>query len=399
MAYIFIFFIIELLQFFFFLNKKRRNILVFINTLFQTALCVGAIIYLNLGFYEYEVILWPLLLFAVLNFVSNYAIAGPFEIDDFAIAKSTLFDFLAVVYVVFSVYFFFWKWGEAQALSESGDYLEAYKEAHSEHVSFHSNIFEQILVNYIDYFYLPILLYGFCCLAQKRAIYGISVIFSVFLGRYMYATVYSSRTILFSLLFSLIICVIMFGKFFSKKSKKLIKIFGGGLILAIVIVIVSISASRFEGQELAEWIYAYFGRSIITFQDVVGSMKRYSDGSIFFSYIVDYLPLDNHEPITSRDTGFNFVPEFARLYEDFGIWFVGFLLLPVYIIIRKHFTKKKRHFADYYLVFSYFFAIFIGNLYKTMDFIGMVMIVVIYQLLKFSDTKFLKKYKRIVIKS
>lgn len=387
MKFLIIFFFLEILQLIYFLNKKRRNILILINTIFQALLSVGAILYLNAGTYQYEVVLWPLLFFAVLNFISNLAISGSFNLDVAVIRKYVFMDILSTIYILFAIYFFFWKLGDAVALSNSGDYLEAYKEAHSEQISFHGNLFEQILVNYISYLHTPVFLYGFCCLARKKYTFGFMIVFAVFVSRYMWATVYSSRTILFSLLMLIIVCFVLFRRFFSVKIQRRMKLFGGGFIAAIVLIIVLISGSRFEGIELTEWIYWYFGRSIITFQDVVYSINQYSGGSIFFSYIIDILPISKQIPITARDTGTNFVPEFARLYEDFGLWFVITLLLPIVIYIRKLFSKKKKNLADYYLLLSYFFAILLGNLYKTFDFIGFVMIVIIYSMLNFFDVK------------
>lgn len=387
MAYIVFFLILELIQLYFFINKKRRNILVVINTTFQALLCVGAILYLRLGTYQYDIILWPLLLFAVLNFISNYAIAGSFRIDKMVIKRLNVLEILSIIYIAFSVYFIFWKGSDALTLFNSGEYLDAYKEAHSEEISFHSNLFEQVLVNYISYLHIPVLLYGFCCLAMKRNKYGLIIILSVFISRYLWASVYSSRTILFSLLVLLLICSILFLDYLSKRTQRFIKLFAVWVIIAIVFIIFSISVSRFEGQELSEWIYAYFGRSIVTFQDIVGTITRYSNGSIFFSYIINYLPIDNHPPVTIRDTGTNFVPEFARLYEDFNIWFVFFLLAPIIIIVRNRFKRKKLFFADYYLILAYFFSLFIGNLYKTVDFIGVVMITAIYWVLRTSEIR------------
>lgn len=395
MIYLIIFFIIEIIQFVFFLPRKRRNAFVLFNTAFQAALCVGAIIYLNLGFYEYDIIFWPLLLFAFLNFISNYALIGHYEIDNKIIRPNRFLYILSAIYILFSVYFLFWKWGDAQALSNSGDYLEAYKEAHEDDASYHSNFFEQILVNYINYLHVPVMIYGFCCLTFRKTLWGLSLILSVFISQYMWATVYSSRTMLISLLVLLVLCTLFFYKHLNRGTQRILKYGGSGLVFAIVLVIVLISSSRFEGQELAEWIYAYFGRSIITFQDVVYSIKRYSDGSIFFSYFVE----NKIAPVTARDTGAHFVPEFARLYEDFGFGYVLFLI-PILFIIKRIFTKKQLQFADHYLIFSYFFIIFIGNLYKTLDFIGLVMIILIYFMFRYTDvnmsTKGLKNRKQIV---
>ena len=383
MRFIIIFFVLEALQLIYFLNKKRRNILILINTIFQVLLCVGAILYLNIGIYQYDVVLWPLLFFAVLNYMSNLAISGSFTIDVSVVKKYVFMDILSTIYILFAIYFFFWKWRDAVALSNTGDYLEAYNQAHSEGVSFHGNLFEQILVNYIGYLHIPVFFYGFCCLVRKKNTFGFMIVLAVFVSRYMWATVYSSRTMLFSMLMLIIVCFVLFRRFFSEKIQKRMKVYGGVFIAAIVLIIVLISGSRFEGQELTEWIYLYFGRSVITFQDVVYSIKQYSDGSIFFSYIIDVLPISKQAAITARDTGSNFVPEFARLYEDFGFWFVITILLPIVFFIRKLFSKKKKSFADYYIILSYFFVILLGNLYKTLDFIGLFMIVMIYLTINF----------------
>ena len=389
------FFIIEILQFLFFLSKKRRNIFVISNTIFQVILSIGAIRYVELGFYEHEVVFMPLLLFAFLNFITNWVIAGSFAINSKIIKPSKLLYIFSAIYIVFSIYFLIWKWGDAQALANSGDYMEAYQDAHSDDVSFHGNFFEQIVVNYLSYLYIPVMLYGFCCLTFKRTLWGISIILSVFISRYMWATVYSSRTILVSLLVLSLLCTLMFYKLLSKSTQKVLKYGGSALIFLIILVLVLISSSRFEGMELADWIYAYFGRTVITFQDVVCSIRRYSDGAIFFSYLVNFLPISNVEPMLSRDLGQHFVPEFARLYEDFGLWFIPFLLLPILFVIKRIYSKKMHCFADYYLILSYFFAIFTGNLYKTLDFMIMLMTFIIYFMLRYSNISFFSHSKKV----
>lgn len=383
-----IFFFLELVQFYFFFNNKRRNVIVLSNTIFQVVLCIGAVLFLEIGDYKYEVVLWPLLLFAFLNFISNYPISGRFQIDKSLIRESKLLDVISFVFVIFSIYFLIWKWGDFRGISESGNYLEAYLETHSDDVVYYNTFYEQIIVNYIDYLYLPVLLYGFCCLVLKKYFYGIIVVLSVFFDRYIWATVYSSRTILFAFLVLIVVCSIIFFKSLNKKVGKIFWIIGLFLLFVVMTAIIAISVSRFEGKELSEWIYSYFGRSIITFQDVVYSLNKHSYGSTFFSYIYGLLSIDKERYVIQRDIGSNFIPEFARLYADFNLWFVLFLLLPICVFVRKHFQKAKYHFADLYLILIYFVYLFIGNLYLTIDFIKMFMIVVIYQILKFHDGSF-----------
>lgn len=387
MQYEYILLFLELLQLFFFLNKKRRNPLVVCNSSFQLLLAFGVVFYISNDFYEYYLVLYPLLVWALLNFVINYSICGPINLDVSPVSRSRLFKWIFILYVFFTVLVIFIKSSEAVQALNSGDFAMMYKEAREDDYKFHSNIFEQIAINFANYLYVPAVLYGFCLISSRKVFRGALICAVVFLHKLVWSTAYSSRADLFAVVVLFVMLLFIFKKYMNASIFKKISRLSLLAVSAAVIVVVYISLSRFDGWILKDMLLLYFGRSPLTFLDHVYSIKTYGDGYVFFSYLKDILPYDTHEPTYLRDTGYNFVPELGRLYDDFGWWFFPLLLMPICLILKRFLKRKCLSFAESYVVFSAFMIFFIGNLYKTADFITLLMVGLIYFIFKIPNIK------------
>jgi len=392
MEYLYIFFILELLQLIFFLNK-RRNPLVVCNSTFQLILSLGAILLVSLNLYEYSVVFYPLLVWVILNFVLNLSMSGPINLDISHVSKSNFLRQIFVFYIICSVYFIVIKGADAISVYISGKYDSMYWEARGEDFQYHSNIFEQIAINYVNYLYVPAALYGFCLISSEKKKQGLLLCLFVFLNKLVWSTAYSSRADLFAVIVLFLLLLLMFKKYIDvgtyKKISKVSLIAGSVAIIMMVLI----SLSRFDGWKFTDWIFAYFGRSPLTFLDHVVSITRFGDGHVFFSYVKGLLPFATHDPLYARDTGANFVPEIGRLYDDFGWWFVPFLFLPVCYILHRIQKKKKIAFAEAYVLFNTFMIVLIGNFYKTADFVTVLMTIFIYIIFKTSNNKDRKKLK------
>lgn len=397
MQYLVIFFLLELLQLFFFLRKGIRNPLVVFNTSLQLLLSMGAFLFVSLNLYEYDVVFYPLLVWVLLNFIINYSICGQIDLDIENVSKSRLLKDLFVLYAICSVYFIILKGADAISVYSSGNYDSIYWETRSGSFQYHTNIFEQIAINYVNYLYVPAALYGFCLLSSNKTGMGALLCILVFLDKLVWSTAYSSRADLFAIIILFLVLLHVFKKFLNERMfKKLsrVGIIGGSAAAAMIVLI---SLSRFDGVKFADWIFMYFGRSPLTFLDNVISITRFGDGDVFFSYIKGILPFKTHEPLFARDIGYNFVPELGRLYNDFGWWFIPFLLLPVCLILRNIMKRKTLSFADAYVLFNAFMIFFIGNLFKTADVVIVLMTVFIYFMFKVAEKRVSKKSR--VIKS
>lgn len=396
MQYLIIFFILELLQLVFFLNK-RKNPLVVCNSTFQLILAFGAVLLVSFNLYEFEVVFYPLVAWVILNFIINYSMSGPIKLDINHVTQSRSLKNIFIIYAICSIYFIIIKGFDAVNVYITGNYYSMYWEARSEDFEYHSNIFEQIAINYMNYLYVPAALYGFYLISSDKQKQGTLLCLLVFLDKLVWSTAYSSRADLFAIIILFLMLLFVFKKYLNKRLFKKISKVGiiGGSAAAAMIVLITLS--RFDGVKFADWIFAYFGRSPLTFQDHVASITRFGDGHVFFSYIKGLLPYTTQNPTFTRDTGYNFVPELARLYDDFGWWFVPFILLPICFVLYKFMKKRALSFADAYVLFNTFMIILIGNLYKTAEVIAVLMTIFIFFVFKKSE-KGVSNKSRVIIK-
>ena len=386
MIELFVYLLLTVLQFVYF-KIVKCNILVTINTIFQTLIAIGAFTAVSMGKYENgELLLYPFIILAILNFVTNTLLNAKIKIIIDNLTHNKVIGKLALLFVVFSVYYFTTHFMDVIDLYISGEYLMRYLEVHDEDYAFYDNIFDRIIINYLDYLYVIVLFYGFVLLSTQNTIRGIIIIVILSLYRLLASIETSSRTDMFTLVILFLTFYLLFRDYLSHKFKVWFRIFGLSTIGVISFFAILVTSSRFEGEVLTDWIFKYFGFSIIDFHDVVCSTIRFRDGSYFFKYLRLVFPSLNQTALYTRDFGHGFLPAFGQLYLDF-VWWWLLVYIPLIYFINRYVHIKKSSLPSLYLLLFMYVYVFIGNLYCKNDFISIAMCIVIFTILSFGEEK------------
>lgn len=380
---VFFYIFLMLLQVAYFATKKAGP-MVMINSVFQLILSVGAYYYANSPFYSRGIFLYPFLMLFFLNFAANYAMQGKFYISRTAINRNKFIMPMSCLYLAFTLFFVATRIGDVFSVSQSGDYAAAYLEANSEDVVFHTSLFEQLAVNYLNYLMIPILLYGFCCIINKKTVWGISLLLTVLSFKVVWGIIYASRTQIVIPIVLVILIYLMFKNEFSKETRKKIRNILLYSVAGLSFVIILISLSRFEGMDLADWLFLYVGGSIMDFHDIVLTNTRFTGGSYFFGFFKGMFPQFKMEPNYTISFITGFAPTYARLYTDFQWWWL-LIFLPVCLSFHRIANKKEHSFAGVYMLLVFFVYTFIGNLYSFADFTALMVYVVVYIIISFGD--------------
>lgn len=380
---IFIYILLMFLQVAFFTIKKAGP-MVMVNSVFQLILSVGAYYYANSPFYSRGIFLYPFLMLFFLNIVANYAMQGKFHISRTAIDRNKFIKPISQLYLVFAVIFIVSRLGDVFTVSQSGDYAAAYLEANSDDAVFHTSLYEQLEVNYLNYLMIPVLLYGFCCVINKKAVWGVLLLLTVLSFKVVWGMIYASRTQIVIPIVLVILVYMMFKNEFSKKIRKKIRNILLYSVVGLSAVVILISISRFEGMDLTDWIFLYVGASIMDFHDAVLTNTKFTGGSYFFGYFKEIFPQFKMEPNYTTSFHAGFLPTYARLYTDFKWWWV-LVFLPVCCLFHRVADKKTHSFAGIYILLVFFVYTFIGNLYSFADFTALIVYFIVYIILSFGD--------------
>lgn len=385
-----IYFILSILQFVYF-RIEKCNTLVTVNTIFQIIIALGALLAVSMGKYvNGELFLYPFILLAFLNFITNYMLNTKIEIRIENIARNKVIELVTFIFVVFSIYYIATHFMGAVDLYTSGEYLIRYLDVHDDDYAFYDSFFDQLVLNYLEYLYIIVLFYGFVQLASQHFFSGLAIIVIITSYRLLVSVETSSRTDMFVLAALLMTYYLLFRSFFSKKIRKWFRIIGLLAFGFIGFFAALVSSSRFEGKDLSDWIFDYFGFSILDFHDVVCSTIRFRDGSYFFKYLSGIIPGLKQTALFSRDFGSGFLPTYGQLYLDFAWWWLLFYI-PLIVFVNKYVASKKCSLPSLYLLIFMFVYTFVGNLYCKYDFIGFVMCFLIFSILRMGDRGVIKK--------
>ena len=176
------------------------------------------------------------------------------------------------------------------------DYAEAYKLI-KESGSGEKTIFQQIgiICSGLRSASMILAFYFLTDRIRKYTLGTILLIVTV-LARYTDATLAASRGAIFFLLFELIISFLIFKNFIAKEVKKRIALIICIFLLFFIILVISISLSRFDTQMINS-IASYFGESYINFSRIFWNYPapilkgQYTFGNIFDIDIVTNLPI------------------------------------------------------------------------------------------------------------
>jgi oligosaccharide repeat unit polymerase len=371
---------------------KKRGKLGILLTAMYAAIALGCAFFYSQGEYTVRnLLLWPFLYY----FIIYVILVKPFR-TDVGLYERIYFPNTKILNTVFSIYLLFsflyiyvFSGNVLEAL-RSGSWLAIYVNMRGEDAVFHSNLFEQVLINVTTYFRIPAVLYAFYVYAKKIDYKWKNLLLIIpFVNSAIWAVFTASRTEFVVIGFIYIACFLILSKGFSNSFKRIVLIGLSVFGAVAAIFIIAVSASRF-GEGETSWLKDYFGDSFIVAHNTIGYTDRLGNGSYFFKQIFQILGIHvapYHCPI---DDGTSFHSLIGMRYSDFGI--IGTVVYAlVGCIWMSYLTNKKRILiGDIYLLLYYFIVLFIGALYDSATAFSWLIVLFVAYLLSYISKKNVK---------
>ena len=373
---------------FFFWQKKSVNTLAKLSALMYAFIALCTLFFSYKGAYETNGLrLWPFIVYFVVFFLFMLPyVKAKSLVERFTINNIHNANLMANGYIICCIIQIFLSFNKTINAIRGGDYLYIYLSR--EDVNLYDNFFEQVVVNVVNYFFIPMVLYGFYVLAHKvnyRFKWFLLII--PFVASAMYALSYASRTEFFVLLLIYGSAYFMFSKYFSKKINKLIAVWGIAFSVVIGLGSTVITQSRFESDDEGSWVSGYFGDSNLIAHDTFVYTTQYSEGTYFFRNIV---PLFGIKPINTKcsvDHGFGFRPMISTRFSDFGP--IGFIIDVLFCMcfLSYFLYKKKISWGTISIVFYFYKCLTLGALYENNNEISWLYVLIVAFILDFLTDK------------
>ena len=364
------------------LRNKNVGVLAKLATLAYAVIPLCSFFFSLQGAYDIKGLkLWPFLVYLV---VFVMLIIPLFKTGSLAkrltIKNIRLANVISNIYLVCCVFQIFISFDKTLSAISSGDYLAIYLSRTNEDVVYYNNLFEQIIINVVNYFFIPIVVYAFYIFAH--------LLFLPFLATSMFAISFASRTEFFNILLVYGSVFLLFKQFLSKDKTKKFFIVGLTFLGVAIIGSIAITSSRFSSDDEGNWLADYFGESNITAHDRFAYTTRFSEGTYFFRNVVK---MTGRRPISTqcaKDHGYGFQPIISTRYSDFG--FSG---LVVYVIVCITFVsfvlrKKRLSWGAFTIVLYYYKCLTLGVLYENNNEISwLYVLIVAFVLNALTDSK------------
>ena len=221
----------------------------------------------------------------------------------------------------------------------------------------YSNRIEYLMLNFSNYFALPLLIISTIIISKGgNKILGWTTLIISIAYRVLACLYTSSRGGIFNLAIMTIVIFSFFLKDMKKTSKTFSIFLGITAVIVLFPVMASITADRFGDDFASTSVWRYFGQPAIMFSYSVVPIKRLALGRYAFSHIFDtgYSSFDyGGKWEIGGNWGSVFFTFVGYEYIDWGP--IGCLLIGGIIawIMNKIITKETYRPSDLYLIFSY----------------------------------------------
>lgn len=331
--------------------------------------CCAAFFASRGAFYEYMsgLKLWPFLVYFILAVIMLFPFiqSGKFT-EKLVIQNTKRANLIGDIYLICCVIQIILTGSKAIKAIVTGNYLSLYL-ARGEAGSsfFYNNFFEQVVVNVVNYFFIPIVLYAFYVMVHDVAYKRKKLLMVVpFLTSSISAIASASRTDFFFI-------ILVYGTiFFLYRKNMLRKIQRNMVVVGLLFVVVAmlatraITASRFTYDEEGEWLSYYFGESYIIAHDTFVYTARYSDGTYFFRDVIPFIGVEYIPTYCTVDHGYGFRPMISTRYSDFGSIGCGVYAILCMLLFTYLVSKKKYSWGMMYIILFYYKSLTLGAFYE-----------------------------------
>ncbi len=344
-----------------------------------------------------ELKLWPFLVYflvfllLILPFIKSGSL-----IDRFTIKNIKRANLLANTYLVCCVFQIVISFSKTISAILGGDYLAIYLSKVDEDIAYYDNFFEQIIINVVNYFFIPMVVYGFYVFAHRvQYRFKWLLLLLPFIAQAMFAIAFASRTNLFNLIlvYGSIFC--LFRHYFDRSITRRIIIIGVSFGIITIAGSVAITESRFSNDTEGNWVANYFGESFITAHDTFAYTTRYSNGTYFFRNIVKMTGGQIIYTQCAKDHGYGFRPIISTRFSDFGPLGLGFYVFFCFLFFSSLLRKNNLSWGTLAIILYFYKCITLGVLYENNNEISWLYVLItalILDLLTNKQSKYVKNY-------
>ena len=324
--------------------------------------------------------LWPFLVYFILAIIMLIPFIESGKLSEKLIIRNTRrANAISDIYLICCVIQILLSGSRAVTAIVTGNYLSIYRERVDEGATFfYNNFFEQFVINVVNYFFIPIIVYAFYVIVHdvnyKRKN---SLMVVPFLTMSLNAIASASRTQFFYIILIYGTVFFLYRKYMLKNRQWPMMILGFVVVSMVMQGVRAITESRFTDDKEGDWMSGYFGKSFITAHDTFAHTTRYSEGTYFFRDVVSYVGLKYIPTRCSVDHGFAFRPMISTRYSDFGpIGCTVFAFLCMYMFSYL-ISKRKYSWGQMYIILFYYKSLTLGAFYENNNAIAWLYVLIV----------------------
>lgn len=375
--------------------RKGCGTLAKLSTLTYAVLaCCAAFFAYQGAFYGYltGLRLWPFLVYFILAAIMLFPFIKSDKLTEKLVINNTKrANLIGDIYLICCVIQIILTGSKAITAVVTGNYLSLYLARGEAGANFYyNNFFEQVVVNVVNYFFIPIVLYAFYVMVHDVAYKRKKLLMVVpFLTSSLSAVASASRTDFFYIILVYGTIFFLYRKPMSRKFQRAIAVVGLLFVVVAMLATRAITASRFAYDEEGEWLSNYFGESYIIAHDTFVHTTRYSEGTYFFRDVIPFIGVKYIPTHCTIDHGFGFRPMISTRYSDFGSIGCGVYAILCMLLFTYLVSKKKYSWGMFYIILFYYKSLTLGAFYENNTAMAWIYVLIVsFILTKFTSTKY-----------
>lgn len=363
--------------------RKSCGTLAKLSTLTYAVLACCAVLFAYKGdFYGYltELELWPFLVYFILAVILLFPFIKSGKLSEKLVIHNTKrANFISDIYLICCVIQMFNSGSRAITAIVTGNYLSLYMSRVDEGVNFfYGNFFEQVIINVVNYFFIPIVVYAFYVIAhdvnyKRKKLLMLIPFFTISLN----AIASASRTNFFYVILVYGTIFFLYRKYILKNSQWSMMVSGIVFVGVAMLAAQAITESRFANSKESDWLSGYFGESFIIAHDTFAHTTQYSEGTYFFRDMVSLVGLKYIPTHCTVDHGFGFRPMISTRFSDFGpigctVYAILCMLFFSYLL-----SKRKLSWGQMYIILFYYKSLTLGAFYENNNAIAWLYVLIV----------------------
>lgn len=347
---------------FFYWNKhKRLSFYLIILLIYTTTACLCVYNYsltpykwndLGVGGFVYLFCILLIFLYPLRTF--------EFRDDLITVADNKYLRILAMIYVVICFVNITVSIDKTIELFYSGDWAGVYDDFYADegNVQLYESLFQKLVKNLSNYLSPFAFVYTFYLLTKSKLpkVLFFFLLLSVVIPSFMSATIVASRGMVMFLALKLLISYLLFSSQIPPKRKRVLFLVAAGLLALFVFYSILVTVSRFGEDESSNSLIAYFGHSMLSFNDgIFNNLHDFAWGKRVFKWFIDLFGGDSFFSAAKAGAthGHAFYTFVGGIYIDWGPIGTIVVALIACVFIKRFFEKHILYLSDSIMIVFY----------------------------------------------